>query len=101
MLPVTGSWPPEASCTLGSVLLGVEVLITAKSLDAGIYSVSVDKQQENGVLHVGERLVTDGLARRVAVTAMTNGCSGKTKRFHPVYNYRLHYIDTFPLLLIS
>ncbi|XP_056385439.1 tudor domain-containing protein 1 isoform X2 [Hyla sarda] len=75
VFPVTESWSPEATSTLSSILLGAEVLITAKSLDAGIYSVSVDKQQEDGILHVGERLVMDGLTRSVAGTPMTKSCS--------------------------
>ncbi|XP_069835842.1 tudor domain-containing protein 1 isoform X2 [Dendropsophus ebraccatus] len=74
VLPVTESWSPEATSTLASVLLGAEVLITVKSIDAGIYRVSVDREQENGVLHVGERLVMDGLARSLTVTPMTKSC---------------------------
>ncbi|XP_066457578.1 tudor domain-containing protein 1 [Eleutherodactylus coqui] len=71
-LPVTERWSPEATCTLTSVLLGADVLITAKSLHAGRYHVSVNKPQEGGVLRVAETLLTDGLAR--SGTPMTNGC---------------------------
>ncbi|XP_075698801.1 tudor domain-containing protein 1 [Rhinoderma darwinii] len=75
VVPVTEPWPPDAAHTLTSVLLGSEVLITAKSLNAGIYSASVDKQQDNGVLHVAEALVVEGLARRVTLTPVTITCS--------------------------
>ncbi|XP_073412720.1 tudor domain-containing protein 1 isoform X2 [Dendrobates tinctorius] len=74
VFPVTESWSPEAARALSSLLLGADVLITASSLNAGIYSVSVDKQQESGVLHVAERLVADGLARNVTSTS----CPGKS-----------------------
>ncbi|XP_073540761.1 tudor domain-containing protein 1 isoform X2 [Phyllobates terribilis] len=74
VLPVSESWSPDAVRTLSSLLLGADVLITASSLNAGTYSVSVDKQQESGVLHVAERLVAEGLARNVTST----DCPGKS-----------------------
>ncbi|XP_077114039.1 LOW QUALITY PROTEIN: tudor domain-containing protein 1 [Ranitomeya variabilis] len=77
VLPVTEPWSPDAARTLSSLLLGADVLITASSFNAGIYRVSVDKQQESGVLHVAERLVADGLARNVPLTrcpGISGGC---------------------------
>ncbi|XP_077106519.1 tudor domain-containing protein 1-like [Ranitomeya variabilis] len=74
VLPVTEPWSPDAAHTLNSLILGADVLITASSLNFGIYSVSVEKQQESGVLHVAKRLVADGLARNVPVTR----CPGKS-----------------------
>ncbi|XP_040291132.1 tudor domain-containing protein 1 [Bufo bufo] len=100
VLPITKSWPPEATQALCSVLLGAEVLITAQSLDAGVYRVSVDKQQEGGVLYVGERLVMDGLAR--SVMPMTNSCSEGNdcccrdllKRVEKLENMMLYLLNT-------
>ncbi|KAM4034310.1 tudor domain-containing protein 1 [Anomaloglossus baeobatrachus] len=72
VLPVAESWSPLATRTLTSLLVGAEVVVTASSLNAGIYSVRVDKPLESGALHVAEQLVMDGLARSAAVTS--SGC---------------------------
>ncbi|XP_075468070.1 tudor domain-containing protein 1 isoform X2 [Ascaphus truei] len=74
VVPVSKEWSPAASELLTTLLLGVDVTITVLSLNANIHSVSVGKHQETGVLHVDEKLVSDGLAKHSNSTSRDSAC---------------------------
>ncbi|XP_068114108.1 tudor domain-containing protein 1 isoform X2 [Hyperolius riggenbachi] len=69
--PISQHWPPEATQVLSSLLVGAEVTVTAHSVSAGIYSVSMEKLQETGAVRVEEKLVMDGLAKHADVLPLT------------------------------
>ncbi|XP_071986252.1 tudor domain-containing protein 1 isoform X2 [Engystomops pustulosus] len=100
VLPLTETWSLDVTLALNSLLLGAEVLITAKSHEAGIYIVSVDKQLENGLLHLGEKLVMDGLAKSAkpvpSVCLDGSGCCCRDllKRVEKLEEIILHILNT-------
>ncbi|KAM9326871.1 von Willebrand factor A domain-containing protein 2 [Gastrophryne carolinensis] len=61
--PVNQHWSIEASQALVFLLQPGDVVITVRSVKAGIYSVSVKKTLETGTICVEEKLVKDCLAR--------------------------------------
>ncbi|KAM8924750.1 tudor domain-containing protein 1 [Pelodytes ibericus] len=61
--PVSEQWSAAAIELLRSLVVGEKIMVTALSVDCGLYSVSVEKLQNTGILRVGEKLISEGLAR--------------------------------------
>ncbi|KAM4636974.1 tudor domain-containing protein 1 [Discoglossus pictus] len=81
--PVSDKWSTAATELLQSLVTGGDVAVTAVSQNCGIYSVSVKKLHELGVLCIDEKLVNEGLARPAKSPSSGNICKGsvcKAKR---------------------
>ncbi|XP_053305863.1 tudor domain-containing protein 1-like [Spea bombifrons] len=75
LTPLSEEWSPAATKLLRVLVQEQNIIFTALSVNAGIYSVSVEKRQDTGVVNVAEKLVGDGLARDSRSTG--GHCKGK------------------------
>ncbi|XP_053305864.1 tudor domain-containing protein 1-like [Spea bombifrons] len=75
LTPLSEEWSPAATQLLRLLVQEQNIIFTALSVNAGIYSVSVEKRQDTGVVNVAEKLVGDGLARDSRSTG--GHCKGK------------------------
>ncbi|XP_053305872.1 tudor domain-containing protein 1-like [Spea bombifrons] len=75
LTPLSEEWSPAATQLLRLLVQEQNIIFTALSVNAGIYSVSVEKRQDSGVVNVAEKLVGDGLARDSRSTG--GHCKGK------------------------
>ncbi|XP_018426259.1 PREDICTED: tudor domain-containing protein 1 [Nanorana parkeri] len=75
--PATHQWSPEGTQSLSNLLLGADVALTARSLEDGIYAISIEKKHGEAVIDVGEKLVMDGLAKRPDAVPSTDVCKEK------------------------
>nr|DBA14837.1 TPA: hypothetical protein GDO54_004115 [Pyxicephalus adspersus] len=74
VVPPNHQWSPEGTQALSNLLLGADVVLRARSMEAGIYSVSMEKKQETGVMCVEEKLVMYGLAKHAEVIPFKGVC---------------------------
>ncbi|XP_077309891.1 tudor domain-containing protein 1 [Lithobates pipiens] len=70
--PVSNQWSSEGTQVLSSLLLGADVVLVARSVEAGIYSVSMEKKHGAENIDVGQKLVMDGSAKCAEAVSSTN-----------------------------
>lgn len=76
MAPVGHQWSPKETQVLSSLLLGADVVLVARSVESGIYTVSMEKKQGAENIDVGEKLEMDGSAKCAEAVSSTNDHKG-------------------------